>query len=233
MVKNKIVYIFLILIIIFSFTIPKIITKLQDNKILSDNYIINEQIHLFSENTNQTKLINNIYSKYNTNKYDVSVSDMLQESKNVIQVIDGNIQINDEEDILNNINELVKCSVINESFYDAFFSEYIVYRTWKYNNGEIIYSKIKIFTSNDYKNAIASFEIEKETNKIIEFTVKKQCIVNIQNSLQEYIKYLELDKKFTDWEFKKDELFSKVAGIKATGLNDGAYVSFCLQPLKK
>lgn len=230
--KNKVVYIFPILIIIFSFTIPKIVTKLQDNKLLSANYTINEEIHLLNENTKQIKLINNIYSKYNTNKYNVSISDMLQASNKVIQVIDGKIQINEEENVLTNINKLVKRDIIDESFYEELSSEYIVYRTWEYDNGQIIYSKIKIFTSNNYENAIVSTEIENETNKIIAFTVKKEYTSQNQNILLEYIKYLELDEEFTDWEYKKEELISKTAGIKVTSLNDGKYISFNLQPLK-
>lgn len=227
--KNKIIYIILILIIIFSFTIPKIITKLQDNKILSNNYTINEEIYTLSENTKQIKLINNIYSKYNINKYEVSVSDMLQSSKNIIQIIDENIQINNEEEVLTHINELVKRNIINKRFYEMFHTKYIIYRTWKYNNGEITYSKIKIFTNNDYENAIASIEIEHETNKVIAFTVRKEYTAQNQNNLQEYIKYLELDKKFTDWEYKKNELISKSAGVKVTTLDDGKYISYNLQ----
>lgn len=194
---------------------------------MSSNYTINKENYTIREDTEQAKLINNIYSKYNTNKYNVNVIDMLQETKNVIQVADGNIQIK-EDDILTNINELVKGNVISENFYEMLSSEYIIYRTWEYNNEEITYSKIKIFTSNDYGNSIASIEIEKETKKIIAFTVKKEYVS--QNSLQEYIEYLELDEEFTDWEYKKDEIISTVAGVRVTSLNDGKYISFSLQP---
>lgn len=231
--KTNFVYIVLFLVIIFSFAIPKIITNLQDKRILSDNYTINKNLPILSNNTKQAKLINAIYSKYNSNKYDVNVSDTLQESKEVIQVINGDIQINDTTNILNNINELVQKNIITKNFYNQFSSEFIINRIWNYDNGEIKYSKVKIFTNYDYENAIASIEIEAETNKIIEFNIKKEYVICNQNSLQEYIKYLELDEKFADWEYIGNELTSRMAGVKVTTLNDGEFISFKLQNLKE
>ena len=51
--KNKtiLIYISLIVITILSFAIPKIITNIQDKKILSDKYTMGKRIHTLNENT--------------------------------------------------------------------------------------------------------------------------------------------------------------------------------------
>ena len=99
--KNKtfLIYISLILITILSFAIPKIITNIQDKKILSDKYTISQKIHALNENAKSVELIEKIYSKYNMDKYNVQVSDIVSATETtIVKETEGdvNIQINDE-----------------------------------------------------------------------------------------------------------------------------------------
>ena len=94
----------------------------------------------------------------------------------------------------------------------------------------IQYSKINIYTNDDYENAIASFEIENETNKIINFTVKKEYITNNEETLQEYIKYLKLDNSIDDWIYEDNSLKSRIAGITIKMNNDGEFIDITIMP---
>lgn len=176
--KNKtiLIYILLVLIIIFSFTIPKMITKIQDKKILSDRYTTNKQIRTLNENAKMVGLIETIYSKYNTNKYDVQVSTELQETIMIREGNDSyvNISIDDKDDIITNASKLINYNIIKSEFYNQFSSEFIRYRTWNYDNGDVKYSVVKIYVGEKLEDEIASFEVENDTNKIIAYTVKKE-----------------------------------------------------------
>ena len=236
--KINITYIIIFIFIICSFAIPKIVMKVQDKKIFTKSYTINRNIKTLNENVKNTKLIYTIYSRYNTDKYNVTVSDSLKETQEIIissdnikEIANSDIIISDEEGILDNIHQLIKANIVKKDFYNQFSSKYFIYRTWDYNNGEIKYSKTNIFTSNDYKKAIASVQIEKETNKIIEYKVKKEYVDINESTLRKYVKYLELDKIFNDFEYIDNQLESKLAGIKISTIIDGEYICVKVIPL--
>ena len=68
MVKNRtfLMYAAFVFIMILSFAIPKLITKIQDKKLLSNKYTINKKIQTLNESEKWIGLIETIYSKYNT-----------------------------------------------------------------------------------------------------------------------------------------------------------------------
>ena len=149
-----------VFIMILSFAIPKLITKIQDKKLLSDKYTINKKIQTLNENEEWIGLIETIYSKYNTGKYSVRVSDSVSKMETtIIRGAEGNgsIEINDEniDDTLKKFQELMKRNIITQDFYNQFSSEYITYRIWDYDNGEIQYKAIKIFTQDSLEEATA------------------------------------------------------------------------------
>lgn len=226
--KNKtiLMYLPLILIMAISFAIPKVIINIQDKKILSDKYTINKKIHTLSENANLTGLIETIYSKYSTDKYNVQVSDVVNEVEIITTQSENkevSIKINGD-DILIKFQELIKRNIIKQDFYKQFSCALITYRIWDYDNENIKYSINKIFTQDSLDEAIASIEIENATNKIIAYTVKKQYSIITQKTLLEYAKYLELYSMFDDWEYRDNELKSKTAGIKIIGDTDDKYI---------
>lgn len=228
--KNKtiLLYILLISIIVFSFAIPRMITKMQDKKILSDQYTKAKKIQTLNENAKNIRLIETIYNKYNADKYNVQVSDIVSETETtILQEAEGkaSIKINDEniDDTLKKIQELIKQNIIRQDFYDQFFSKIITYRIWNYDNGNIKYKVIKISAQDSLEESIASIEIENETGKIIAYTVKKEYSSVTQDRLLEYVKYLELYGAFNDWEYRDSELYSKTAGIKITANTDDKY----------
>ena len=146
--KTNLIYISLILITILSFVIPKIITNIQDKKILSDRYTISKKIHTLNENAKSVKLIEKIYSKYNMDKYNVQVSDIVSATETtIVQETEGNvgIKINDEniDYTLNKFWELIRRNIIGKDFYNQFSSKFITYRIWNYDNGKIKYKKVK------------------------------------------------------------------------------------------
>ena len=231
MVKNRtfLMYASFVFIMILSFAIPKLITKIQDKKLLSNKYTINKKIQTLNENEKWIGLIETIYSKYNTGKYSVRVSDIGSKiEKAIIKEAKGDvsIEINDEniDDTLKKFQELMKRNIITQDFYNQFSSEYIIYRIWNYDNGKVKYKAIKIFTQDSLEEATASIEIEDETNKIIAYAVKKEYSNIMQETLVEYAKYLELYNIFDDWEYRDNELKSKTSGIKITGNINGKYI---------
>ena len=241
--KNKtiLIYISLILITILSFAIPKIITNIQDKKILSDKYTISKKIHTLNENAKSVELIEKIYSKYNMDKYNVQVSDIAdivsKAETTVVKETEGdvNIQINDEniDYTLNKFGELIRQNIIEKDFFNQFSSKFITYRIWDYDNGKIQYKQVKIFTQDSLDEAIASMEIENETNKIIAYTVKKEYSEITQKVLLEYAQYLELYSISDDWEYRDNELKSKTVGIKIIGDTDDRYNYVKIVPLEE
>lgn len=234
MVKSKtiLVYVSFVFIIIFSFAIPKWIIKIQDKKILSNKYTINKKIQTLNENAKWVGLIETIYSKYNTGKYNVKVSDIISNNQTIIvKDAESNvtIEINTEDakdidDTLKKFQELIKRNIIVQDFYNQFSSQTVTYKIWAYDNGEIKYKAIKIFTQDSLEGLVASIDIENETNKIIAYTVKKEYSNIMQETLREYAKYLELYSIFDDWEYRDNELKSKTSGIKITSNIDDRYI---------
>lgn len=223
--KNVLTYFILLLIIIISFIVPLVMIRLQENKLLAKDYTINSNIQNVDENNIQAELIKTIYSIYNNVQYNVSVSDYFMDAEKLINIENNNVVIEDESNILNKVDELVKRNIIKQEFYEQFSKGYVIYRVWDYDSGFIQYSKINIYTNDDYENAIASFEIENETNKIINFTVKKEYITNNEETLQEYIKYLKLDNSIDDWIYEDNSLKSRIAGITIKMNNDGEFIA--------
>ena len=228
--KNILTYFILLLIIIISFIVPLVMIRLQENKLLAKDYTINSNIQNVDENNIQAELIKTIYSIYNNVHYNVSVSDYFMDAEKLINIENNNVVIEDESNILNKVDELVKRNIIKQEFYEQFSKGYVIYRVWDYDSGFIQYSKINIYTNDDYENAIASFEIENETNKIINFTVKKEYITNNEETLQEYIKYLELDNSVDDWIYEDNSLKSRIAGITIRMDNDGEFIDITIMP---
>ena len=223
--KNVLTYFILLLIIIISFIVPLVMIRLQENKLLAKDYTINSNIQNVDENNIQAELIKTIYSIYNNVQYNVSVSDYFMDAEKLINIENNNVVIEDEANILNKVDELVKRNIIKQEFYEQFSKGYVIYRVWDYDSGFIQYSKINIYTNDDYENAIASFEIENETNKIINFTVKKEYITNNEETLQEYIKYLKLDNSIDDWIYEDNSLISRITGITIKMNNDGEFIA--------
>ena len=228
--KNVLTYFILLLIIIISFIVPLVMIRLQENKLLAKDYTINSNIQTVDENNVQAELIKTIYSIYNNVHYNVSVSDYFMDAEKLINIENNNVVIEDESNILNKVDELVKRNIIKQEFYEQFSKGYVIYRVWDYDSGLIQYSKINIYTNDDYENAIASFEIENETNKIINFTVKKEYITNNEETLQEYIKYLKLDNSIDDWIYEDNSLKSRIAGITIKMNNDGEFIDITIMP---
>lgn len=238
MLKNKtvLIYISLVLIIVFSFAIPKVITKIQDEKILSNKYTIDKSMQTLNENTKWVGLIEKVYSKYNMDKYNVQVSDIVSATETtIVQETEGNvgIKINDEniDYTLNKFQELIKRNIIGQDFYNQFSSKFITYRILDYDNEKIKYKQVKIFIQDSLKEATSSIEIENETNKIIAYTVKKEYATITQDILVEYAKYLDLYSIFDDWEYRDNELKSKASGIKITANMDDKYTYVKIVPV--
>lgn len=238
--KTVLMYTLLTLIIVLSFAIPKLITKIQDKKILSDKYTINRRIQTLNENAKWIGLIETIYSKYNTDKYSVQVSDIVSNIETTIiqnvgndikiEINTENIENSESNEILNKFKELIKRNIIVQDFYNQFSSKYITCRIWDYDNGNIKYNATKIFTQDSLEESVASIDVENETNKIIAYTVKKEYSNIMEETLVEYAKYLELYSIFDDWEYRDNELKSKTSGIKITSNMNNRYIYVKLVP---
>lgn len=238
--KTMLIYISLILITILSFAIPKIITNIQDKKISSDKYTMGKRIHTLNENAKSVELIEKIYSKYNMDKCIVQVSDIVSAAETtIVKETEGdvNIQINDEniDYTLNKFGELIRQNIIGKDFFYQFSSKFITYRIWDYDNdnGKIQYKQVKIFTQDSLDEAIASMEIENETNKIIAYKVKKEYSEITQKVLLEYAQYLGLYSISDDWQYRDNELKSKTVGIKIIGDTDDIYTYVKIVPLEE
>ena len=226
--KNVLIYFILLLIIIISFIVPLIMIRLQENKLLAKDYTLNSNIQTIAEDNSQAKLIKTIYSIYDNVQYNVSVSDYFMDAEKLIKIENNNVVIEDESNILNKVDELVKSNIIKQNFYEQFSKGYVIYRVWDYDNSFIQYSKINIYTNNDYENAIASFMMENETNKIIDFTVKEEYITLNKETLEKYIIYLQLDT--TGWKSFEDNLKLEKDGLIVNAQNNGIFVATKIIP---
>lgn len=232
--KNKaiLLYIALVLIMVLSLALPKWIIKIQDKKILSNKYTINKKIQTLNENAKWIGLIETIYSKYNTDKYYVKISNIASNSEIIIvqntqKDITIKIDVEDADDIddtFKKFQELIKRNIILQDFYNQFSSKPLTYRIWDYDNGKIKYKTIKILTQDSLEELVASIDIENEENKIIAYTVKKEYSNIMQETLEEYTKYLGLYNIFDDWEYRDNELKSKTSGVKVTSNIDDRYI---------
>lgn len=227
-------YIVLLIVVFFSFSIPKIVTVIEEEKIFSKTYVVDRTPPALAKNGGKTDFIDTIYSRYNHNqKYDVVVSDNNRSIKEILKVKDNAITSSDDTGILNKIEELTKKNILEDSFLKNLMKEEtIIYRIWDYDNGEITYSNIKFFTDGDsFKTAIASIEVENTTNKIIAFTFRKEYMDMNKSKLENYVTYLGLDT-FSDWEYNNNELLSKEAQIKITSINENEYGYVKVVPLQ-
>ena len=226
--KNVLIYFILLLIIIISFIVPLVMIRLQENKLLAKDYTINSNIQTVDENNIQAELIKTIYSIYNNVQYNVSVSDYFMDAEKLINIENNNVVIEDESNILNKVDELVKRNIIKKEFYEQFSKGYVIYRVWDYDSGLIQYSKINIYTNDDYENAIASFMIENETNKIIDFTVKEKYITLNNETLEKYINYLQLET--TGWKSFENNLRLEKDGLIVNTENNDKFVTTKIIP---
>ena len=226
--KNILTYFILLLIIIISFIVPLVMIRLQENKLLAKDYTINSNIQNVDENNIQAELIKTIYSIYNNVQYNVSVSDYFMDAEKLINIENNNVVIEDESNILNKVDELVKRNIIKQEFYEQFSKGYVIYRVWDYDSGLIQYSKINIYTNDDYENAIASFMIENETNKIIDFTVKEKYITLNNETLEKYINYLQLET--TGWKSFENNLRLEKDGLIVNTENNDKFVTTKIIP---
>ena len=226
--KNVLTYFILLLIIIISFIVPLVMIRLQENKLLAKDYTINSNIQTVDENNIQAELIKTIYSIYNNVQYNVSVSDYFMDAEKLINIENNNVVIEDESNILNKVDELVKRNIIKQEFYEQFSKGYVIYRVWDYDSGFIQYSKINIYTNDDYENAIASFMIENETNKIIDFTVKEKYITLNNETLEKYINYLQLET--TGWKSFENNLRLEKDGLIVNTENNDKFVTTKIIP---
>lgn len=226
--KNVLTYFILLLIIIISFIVPLVMIRLQENKLLAKDYTINSNIQNVDENNIQAELIKTIYSIYNNVQYNVSVSDYFMDAEKLINIENNNVVIEDESNILNKVDELVKRNIIKQEFYEQFSKGYVIYRVWDYDSGLIQYSKINIYTNDDYENAIASFMIENETNKIIDFTVKEKYITLNNETLEKYINYLQLET--TGWKSFENNFRLEKDGLIVNTENNDKFVTTKIFP---
>lgn len=221
--KNVYMYIVLILIIIFSFAIPSLVMKLTEEKIFAGKYEIYKKVYALNNKANKNDIIKAIYSRYDNNsKYNVSVSDYAQGIPNILRIENNQATILDEKGFLNKFLELIKLNIVKDSFlYDLAKENEIIYRIWEYDNGEITYRKVNFFTDSDYfKYAIASMEIEDDTDKVIVFTINRKYLNINKESMYNYINYLGMSE-FEDWKHKDNMMLSEEAGVKVTSTNEG------------
>lgn len=226
--KNILTYFILLLIIIISFIVPLITIKLQENKLLAKDYTLSSDIQTVAEDNTQAKLIQTIYSIYDNVQYNVSVSDYFMDAEKLIKIENNNVVIEDKTNILNKVDELVKINIIKQNFYEQFSKGYVIYRVWDYDNGLIQYSKINIYTNEDYENAIASFMMENETNKIIDFTVKKDYMTLNNETLEKYINYLQLET--TGWKNFENNFRLEKDGLIVNTENNDKFVTTKITP---
>lgn len=231
--KEVYIYIVLLIVVFISFTIPKVVTTLEEKKAFSQIYIVDKKYSTLTKNEASLDLIDTIDSKYNNSpKYDVKVWDMNQNIKEIVNIKNNTITISDDAGVLNKIVDLINQNIIEKSFLENLIKEEsIIYRIWDYDNGEITYSKVKIFTNSDsFENAIATIEIENITDKIIAFTFKEQYLNTEGNKIEKYMRYLELEN-IKDWKFDNNALTSQSTQVKIISIQDNKEVSIQIVPL--
>lgn len=224
--KNKLVMGIFIFFILLSLIVPKIaLFLLEDNnidKIYKSNINILKNGNINDENV----LIKTIYAKYNGEKYSVKTTDTYEIPTPYYEV--NGEKIKNEE--LVKLQELEKIGLLKKDFFTYLEkNKYMIARISAYESDNMDYSKIKVFlSSNDFKIAFMSFEVEHKTGKIIALKVPKEYVNVWQEVINNYIAYLGFSKK--DWIYETNSIISLVNKLEIKVENINSIISISIVP---
>lgn len=197
--KNFIVILCVLLVVIFSFCIPKIFFKIED---------------IYMRNDIVTR-------KKNNNKIDVETQKIYL-VKAIHETKDGTLKISYNE---HNINFEILCSNINKELQNLTENEIIVNLNiedyedssiveYKYTSDDNEYT-IQQYSARGKNGMFVSIDIEKKTGKIISLYLDKNIIngqISKREILENYVKYLNL-YIIDDWKFENNRLTSDKAKL--------------------
>lgn len=226
MKKNKIIILF-ICIVLISFIIPRVILfVLEDNNL---EYIHIEKRNMFKKDNNiyiNNPLINIIYEKYHNEGYSFEVE--LVEFLNINgEVINKEI----ENIILNDLKDLIVIKMIDENFIQELVKkEDVCIKIMKSENKEINYNKYEIYIEkNNAKIVIMEYEKEESTKKIVSLKIPNDSINFSNTVIADYIKYLQLENN--DWIYERDVTKSESLKVQIKLQNINEFTSITLIPL--
>ena len=192
--KNKFVMGLFVLIVVLSLLVPKIVLSL-----LEDRYIEQmDHTRVLESIKEESVLIKTIYSKYNGEKYRVSIND-------TYEVLDGETLKNEE---LIKLQELENVGMIQNHFFTYLVNnKSMIVRINTYQNDSMNYKKIRIFLpTNDFRVAFMSFEVEHTTGKIIALKIPKEYVDVQRDVMKDYVNYLGFSK--SDWIYEANSIQS-------------------------
>lgn len=221
--KNRFIIGLFFLILALSLIIPKIALFLLENHHIDKNYQSNVTILKASYTNDQAALIRTIYSKYNGEKYSISINDVYEFST---LYYEENEKRKENEELVK-LQELEKIGIIQAHFFTYMEkNKTMVARINKYQGDNMNYSKIRIFLpTNDFSIAFMSFEVEQKTGKIIALKIPKEYVNFHGEVMKDYVSYLGFSK--SDWLYETNSIKSKTnrLEIKIEEINDLVAIS--------
>lgn len=209
MENKKLIGIF-ILVIITSLIIPKVVLYFLEENNVEEMYQVSLNMFYAKNINSENALIKTIYSKYTNEKYNISTSDEFSYTVPYYEINGKQI----ENKVLIKLSELESLGMIKDTFFEYIKSnENMIFRTNRFYNESINYSKIRVFLPADnYSTTVISFEVENKTAKIISLKIPREYIISTKDVMQDYVQYLDL--KGNDWVYGNNSIRSVSNGIE-------------------
>lgn len=207
MAKKFILFLCSIIIIVFSFIMPKVFLQIEDLSREKEVFSIpkkESKIDVQAEKIYLVRFFHDIYEMKSQKIYDANnkkiavTTPMIEHSKNTAPT----------EEVRNEIEKLISNDIIKEINYEQILNYYEVSKTFSSDYTVITYDIVS-------EDEGIDIGIEKKTGKIVSITFPKKRLrndVSKRKQLENYAKYLDLDI-IDDWVYEEQVLKSEKAQL--------------------
>lgn len=209
MIKKFLLFFIVIVIIVFSFIMPKLFLQIEDlsreNEIFTRSKKEDKKIDVQAEKIYLVRFIHDIYEFKNTKVYDND-----KKSVTITMPITEKIKIeNPREELKNEIFKFVTNNIIKEINIEEFDSYTEVANIFSHEYTVVSCSLLK------EKEDWIGINVEEKTGKIISIDFPTSFLkkdIDKKQQLENYTKYLDLDI-IDDWKYENDILKSEKAQL--------------------
>lgn len=229
MVKKLLLYILAILIIVFSFIIPKLLFRIEDLSRETEIFVKEKYKNKIDVQAEKIYLVRFIHDVFGI-KDQMVFNDSNKKTVATVPMITSSDNTAPSELLKSEISKLVDCGIIKEvSFHNHVnFAETTALFSKEYS---VTTTSISVLKEND-KEAIEEglgIAIEEKTGKIISLDFSKSLLredKDKKTKLESYAKYLDLDI-IDDWKYEDEVLKSSKAQlyIMLEELDDGCMLT--------
>lgn len=226
MVKKFLLFLSCIIIIVFSFIMPKLLLQLEDLSREKEIFVRpkkESKIDVQAENIYLVRFIHEIFNLKNETIYYTKGS----LATVILPMTEKSINTFPTEELKNEISKLVSSNIIKDINFDEFddFDETINTFTFDY----------LVITSNleNKDGKTIGVNIEEKTGKIISIDFSKDILrgnIDKKEQLENYVKYLDLDI-IDDWKYEDDILKSEKAQLNIVLKEEKNFYMLAIMPI--